>query len=53
MFVCVCQMIAWFGPLERQLEEGLFYGHLQQNICLEETLQPPFLVIAVLQNFMQ
>jgi hypothetical protein len=22
-----CPVIAWFGPLERQLKEGLFLGH--------------------------
>jgi hypothetical protein len=24
----MCLMIAWFGPLEGQVEEGLFYSHL-------------------------
>jgi hypothetical protein len=37
-------MISWFGPLEKQLKEGLFYGHFLQNIFLEEMFAATILV---------
>jgi hypothetical protein len=44
-------MITWFGPVERQLKEGLFDGHFLAKHLFGKGPQPPFLVIAVLQIF--